>query len=147
MSKFLVHPSHSALGRKISFEVQPEEPCYWQAAVAEGLLDDKAILKCQMPREIMGELKLSIWFTEPLTTDGKITVIEPNHYWEQSQPSCIAQSRVPVAIEETAVSAIGRVKNGGMEACGINHSAASFQFVDVAMADLGRWMQPLIGQG
>ena len=34
-----------------------------------------------------------------------------------------------------------------MTEVGIDHSAASFQFVDVAMADLGRWMQPLIGQG
>ena len=54
-----------------------------------------------------------------------------------------------VAIEETAVSVFYRPREERveMEACGINHSAASFQFVDVAMADLGRWMQPLIGQG
>tara|TARA_B100002052_G_scaffold133193_1_gene122429 strand:- start:1123 stop:1971 length:849 start_codon:yes stop_codon:yes gene_type:complete len=54
-----------------------------------------------------------------------------------------------VAIEETAVSVFYRPREerAEMEACGINHSAASFQFVDVAMADLGRWMQPLIGQG
>ena len=54
-----------------------------------------------------------------------------------------------VAIEETAVSVFYRPREerSEMEACGINHSAASFQFVDVAMADLGRWMQPLIGQG
>jgi hypothetical protein len=54
-----------------------------------------------------------------------------------------------VAIEETAVSVFYRPREerAEMDACGINHSAASFQFVDVAMADLGRWMQPLIGQG
>ena len=54
-----------------------------------------------------------------------------------------------VASEETAVSVFYRPREerAEMEACGINHSAASFQFVDVAMADLGRWMQPLIGQG
>lgn len=54
-----------------------------------------------------------------------------------------------VAIEETAVSVFYRPREerAEMEARGINHSAASFQFVDVAMADLGRWMQPLIGQG
>ena len=54
-----------------------------------------------------------------------------------------------VAIEETAVSVFYRPREerSEMEACGINHSAASFQFVDVAMTDLGRWMQPLIGQG
>jgi len=54
-----------------------------------------------------------------------------------------------VAIEETAVSVFYRPREerAEMEACGINHSAASFQFVDVAMTDLGRWMQPLIGQG
>ena len=54
-----------------------------------------------------------------------------------------------VAIEETAVSVFYRPREerAEMEACGINHSAASFQFVDVAMADLGRWMQPLISQG
>ncbi|DAC61444.1 MAG TPA: hypothetical protein D7I10_06095 [Candidatus Poseidoniales archaeon] len=54
-----------------------------------------------------------------------------------------------IAIEETAVSVFYRPREerAEMEACGINHSAASFQFVDLAMADLGRWMQPLIGQG
>ncbi|MBJ84268.1 MAG: hypothetical protein CMB52_01960 [Euryarchaeota archaeon] len=54
-----------------------------------------------------------------------------------------------VAIEESAVSVFYRPRGerSEMEDRGIDHSAASFQFVDVAMADLGRWMQPLIGQG
>ena len=54
-----------------------------------------------------------------------------------------------VAIEESAVSVFHRprAERSEMEAEGIDHSVASFQFVDVAMADLGRWMQPLIGQG
>ena len=54
-----------------------------------------------------------------------------------------------VAIEESAVSVFHRprAERSEMEAEGIDHSIASFQFVDVAMADLGRWMQPLIGQG
>ena len=54
-----------------------------------------------------------------------------------------------VAIEESAVSVFYRPREERLEMSelGINHSAASFQFVDVAMADLGRWMQPLIGQG
>ena len=54
-----------------------------------------------------------------------------------------------VAIEESAVSVFHRprTERSEMEAEGIDHSIASFQFVDVAMADLGRWMQPLIGQG
>ena len=54
-----------------------------------------------------------------------------------------------VAIEETAVSVFHRprTERSEIEAAGLDHSIASFQFVDVAMADLGRWMQPLIGQG
>ena len=54
-----------------------------------------------------------------------------------------------VAIEETAVSVFHRprTERAEIEAEGLNHAIASFQFVDVAMADLGRWMQPLIGQG
>ena len=54
-----------------------------------------------------------------------------------------------VAIEESAVSVFyrPRVERAEIEAVGLNHAIASFQFVDVAMADLGRWMQPLIGQG
>ena len=54
-----------------------------------------------------------------------------------------------VAIEETAVSVFYRPREerSEIEALGLDHARASFQFVDVAMADLGRWMQPLIGQG
>ena len=54
-----------------------------------------------------------------------------------------------VAIEETAVSVFHRPREerSEIEALGLDHTRASFQFVDVAMADLGRWMQPLIGQG
>ena len=54
-----------------------------------------------------------------------------------------------VAIEESAVSVFHRPREERteIEAEGLNHAIASFQFVDVAMADLGRWMQPLIGQG
>jgi hypothetical protein len=54
-----------------------------------------------------------------------------------------------VALEESAVSVFYRPREERieMESRGIDHSVASFQFVDVAMADLGRWMQPLIGQG
>ena len=54
-----------------------------------------------------------------------------------------------VAIEETAVSIFHRPREerSEIEATGLDHAIASFQFVDVAMADLGRWMQPLIGQG
>ena len=54
-----------------------------------------------------------------------------------------------VAIEETAVSVFYRPREerSEIEALGLDHTRASFQFVDVAMADLGRWMQPLIGQG
>ena len=54
-----------------------------------------------------------------------------------------------VAIEESAVSVFYRPREerAEMTELGIDHSSASFQFVDVAMADLGRWMQPLIGQG
>ena len=54
-----------------------------------------------------------------------------------------------VAIEESAVSVFHRPRTERNEigAEGLDHAIASFQFVDVAMADLGRWMQPLIGQG
>ena len=54
-----------------------------------------------------------------------------------------------VAIEESAVAIFHRprAERSEIEAQGLDHSVASFQFVDVAMADLGRWMQPLIGQG
>ena len=54
-----------------------------------------------------------------------------------------------VAIEESAVSVFHRprAERNEIEAEGLDHAVASFQFVDVAMADLGRWMQPLIGQG
>lgn len=54
-----------------------------------------------------------------------------------------------VAIEDSAVSVFHRprVERIEIEAIGLDHALASFQFVDVAMADLGRWMQPLIGQG
>ena len=54
-----------------------------------------------------------------------------------------------VAIEESAVSVFHRPRSERreIEGVGLNHAIASFQFVDVAMADLGRWMQPLIGQG
>lgn len=54
-----------------------------------------------------------------------------------------------VAIEESAVSVFHRPRSerGEIEGVGLDHAIASFQFVDVAMADLGRWMQPLIGQG
>jgi len=54
-----------------------------------------------------------------------------------------------VAIEESAVSVFHRPRSerSEIEAEGFDHAIASFQFVDVAMADLGRWMQPLIGQG
>ena len=54
-----------------------------------------------------------------------------------------------IAIEESAVSVFHRPREerSEIEAEGLNHAIASFQFVDVAMADLGRWMQPLIGQG
>jgi len=54
-----------------------------------------------------------------------------------------------VAIEESAVSVFHRprMERAEIEAVGLNHAIASFQFVDVAMADLGRWMQPLISQG
>ncbi len=54
-----------------------------------------------------------------------------------------------VAIEESAVSVFHRprAERSEIEAIGLDHALASFQFVDVAMADLGRWMQPLIGQG
>ena len=54
-----------------------------------------------------------------------------------------------VAIEESAVSVFHRPRSerSDIEAVGLDHALASFQFVDVAMGDLGRWMQPLIGQG
>lgn len=54
-----------------------------------------------------------------------------------------------VAIEESAVSVFHRPRAERSEIAteGLDHAVASFQFVDVAMADLGRWMQPLIGQG
>ena len=54
-----------------------------------------------------------------------------------------------VAIEDSDVSVFHRPREESMEieAFGLDHTIASFQFVDVAMADLGRWMQPLIGQG
>jgi len=54
-----------------------------------------------------------------------------------------------VAIEESAVSVFHRprAERSEIESIGLDHTLASFQFVDVAMADLGRWMQPLIGQG
>jgi hypothetical protein len=54
-----------------------------------------------------------------------------------------------VAIEESAVSVFHRPRSerSEIEAEGLDHAIASFQFVDVAMADLGRWMQPLIGRG
>ena len=54
-----------------------------------------------------------------------------------------------VAIEESAVSVFHRPRAERNEIGdeGLDHAVASFQFVDVAMADLGRWMQPLIGQG
>ncbi len=54
-----------------------------------------------------------------------------------------------VAIEESAVSVFHRprAEREDIEAVGLDHTLASFQFVDVAMTDLGRWMQPLIGQG
>ena len=54
-----------------------------------------------------------------------------------------------VAIEDSAVSVFYRPRQerSELENHGIDHANASFQFVDVAMADLGRWMQPLIGQG
>ena len=54
-----------------------------------------------------------------------------------------------VAIEESAVSVFHRprTERGEIEAEGLDHAIASFQFVDIAMGDLGRWMQPLIGQG
>ena len=54
-----------------------------------------------------------------------------------------------VAIEESAVSVFHRprAERSEISAEGLDHAVASFQFVDVAMADLGRWMQPLIGQG
>jgi hypothetical protein len=54
-----------------------------------------------------------------------------------------------VAIEESAVSVFHRprAEREDIEAVGLDHALTSFQFVDVAMADLGRWMQPLIGQG
>jgi hypothetical protein len=54
-----------------------------------------------------------------------------------------------VAIADSAVSVFHRPRSERDEiaAQGLDHAQASFQFVDVAMADLGRWMQPLIGQG
>ena len=54
-----------------------------------------------------------------------------------------------VAIEESAVSVFHRprAERSEIEAIGLDHALASFQFVDVAMGDLGRCMQPLIGQG
>ena len=54
-----------------------------------------------------------------------------------------------VAIEESAVSVFHRPRSerSDIEAVGLDHALASFQFVDLAMGDLGRWMQPLIGQG
>ena len=54
-----------------------------------------------------------------------------------------------IAIEESAVSVFHRPRSerSEIEAEGLDHTIASFQFVDVAMADLGRWMQPLIGRG
>ena len=54
-----------------------------------------------------------------------------------------------VAIEESAVSVFHRPRSerSDIEGIGLDHALASFQFVDVAMGDLGRWMQPLIGQG
>ncbi|MEE2747926.1 MAG: hypothetical protein VX473_05620 [Candidatus Thermoplasmatota archaeon] len=54
-----------------------------------------------------------------------------------------------VAIEESAVSVFHRPRSerSDIEGVGLDHALASFQFVDVAMGDLGRWMQPLIGQG
>lgn len=54
-----------------------------------------------------------------------------------------------VAIEESAVSIFHRprAERDAIAEEGLDHAIASFQFVDVAMADLGRWLQPLIGQG
>ncbi|MEE3082477.1 MAG: hypothetical protein VX320_00115 [Candidatus Thermoplasmatota archaeon] len=54
-----------------------------------------------------------------------------------------------VAIEESAVSVFHRprAERADMEAKGIDHKISSFQFVDVALSDMGRWLQPLIGQG
>lgn len=54
-----------------------------------------------------------------------------------------------VAIGESAVSVFHRprAEREELAAAGLDHAITSFQFVDVAMADLGRWMQPLIGQG
>lgn len=54
-----------------------------------------------------------------------------------------------VAIEESAVSVFHRprAERAEMEANGIDHKISSFQFVDIAVSDMGRWMQPLIGQG
>ncbi|MDP6899388.1 MAG: hypothetical protein QGF94_00945 [Candidatus Thalassarchaeaceae archaeon] len=54
-----------------------------------------------------------------------------------------------VAIEESAVSVFHRPRKerAEMEAEGIDHKSTSFQFVDLSMVDLGRWLQPLMGQG
>jgi len=54
-----------------------------------------------------------------------------------------------VAIEESAVSVFHRPRSERteMEENGIDHKISSFQFVDIAVSDMGRWMQPLIGQG
>jgi len=54
-----------------------------------------------------------------------------------------------VAIEEPAISIFHRPRSerDEMDDAGIIHKATSFQFLDIAIGDLGRWMQPLIGQG
>jgi|GEM_PF-847599 len=54
-----------------------------------------------------------------------------------------------VELTETAISVFyrPRVDREDIAAAGLDHTIASFQFLDISMGDLGRWLQPLIAQG
>jgi hypothetical protein len=54
-----------------------------------------------------------------------------------------------VELADTAISIFyrPRVEREDIAAAGLDHAVASFQFLDISMGDLGRWLQPLIAQG
>ena len=54
-----------------------------------------------------------------------------------------------VELADTAISVFyrPRVEREDIAAAGLDHAVASFQFLDISMGDLGRWLQPLIAQG
>ena len=54
-----------------------------------------------------------------------------------------------VELSDTAISIFyrPRVEREDIAAAGLDHAVASFQFLDISMGDLGRWLQPLIAQG